>query len=159
MTQPPFLTPLNAAALRTLGIPEPWTYGQADRVRFYEIDALGHVNNTAYLRWFETVRVGWFSDRGVSDYTEADPSLVLRGVTCDYLAPMFLNDAYVVTARCRSFRRSSFVKDYAVWSGGALKATGTAVVVMTDAGGTRKVPLPDRVRARLAEADGAVAEG
>ena len=29
------------------------------------LDALGHVNNTAYLRWFETVRVGWFLEYGL----------------------------------------------------------------------------------------------
>ena len=47
-----FLTPLSIETLRAAGIPDPWTYGQADRVRFYELDALNHVNNTAYLRWF-----------------------------------------------------------------------------------------------------------
>ena len=84
-----YLTPLDISALRGLGIPEPWVFGQADRVRFYEIDALGHVNNTAYLRWFETVRVGWFSEYGFSDYGPDDPTFVLRAITCDYFAPMF----------------------------------------------------------------------
>ncbi len=150
-----FLTPLPVPTLRDAGIPEPWTFGQADRVRFYELDALNHVNNTAYLRWFETVRVGYLAAYGISDYGPDDPTLVLRSVTCDYHAPLFLNDEYIVTARCESFRTTSFRKVYAVWSGGALKAEGSAIVVMTDAAGTRKIPLTDQARAVFRSRDNA----
>ena len=154
-----YLTNLPLDTLRSLGIPEPWEFGQADRVRFYELDALGHVNNTAYLRWFETVRVHWFADREISGYGPEDPTFVLRGITCDYHAPMFLNDAYVVTARCESFRRTSFRKRYAVWSGGQLKVEGTAVIVMTDRSGTTKVPLTEAMRESLRRKDGAAEDG
>ncbi len=153
-----FLTPLPLEELRDLGIPEPWRFGQADRVRFYELDALGHVNNTAYLRWFETVRVGWFSEYGLSKYGPEDPTFVLRAITCDYFAPMFLNEEYVVTARCRSYRASSFTKEYGVWAGGRLKVSGTAVVVMTNKTGTEKVPLSEAMRAVLERRDGAARE-
>ncbi len=154
-----FLRPLSVETLRAAGIPSPWTFGQADRVRFYELDALGHVNNTAYLRWFETVRVGWFAEYGISFYRPEDPTFVLRKITCEYLAPMFLNDAYVVTARCVHVRTTSFTKEYAVWSEGDCKVTGSAVIVMTDTAGTTKVPLPDAMRAVLRDRDGAVEAG
>ena len=154
-----YLTPLLSDALRANDIPEPWTFGQADRVRFYELDALGHVNNATYLRWFETVRVSWCGEYSISYYGPDDPTFVLRSVTCDYLAPMFLNETYIVTARCVSFRNTSFRKEYAVWSEGAVKVAGSAVIVMTDRTGTVKVPLSDEMRATLSERDGAVAEG
>ncbi|MEM0946671.1 MAG: thioesterase family protein [Pseudomonadota bacterium] len=154
-----FLTPLSPETLRDLGIPEPWTFGQADRVRFYELDALGHVNNTAYLRWFETVRVGWFAEYGFSWYRADDPTFVLRAITCDYHAPMFLNESYVVTARCDSFRRTSFRKFYAVWADGKLKVEGSAVIVMTNKSGAEKMPLPEDWKTVLTERDGAVAAG
>ncbi len=151
-----FLTPLSGDTLRGLGIPEPWTFGQADRVRFYELDALGHVNNTAYLRWFETVRVGWFAEYGLSWYRPEDPTFVLRAITCDYHAPMFLNERYVVTARCESFRRTSFRKLYAVWADGQLKVEGSAIIVMTDRAGTTKLPLPEAWLTTLETRDGAI---
>lgn len=154
-----FLTPLSTDTLRGLGIPEPWTFGQADRVRFYELDALGHVNNTAYLRWFETVRVGWFAEYGFSHYRAEDPTFVLRAITCDYHAPMFLNERYVVTARCESYRRTSFRKVYGVWAEGQLKVEGSAVIVMTDKPGTTKMPLPESWQRILEERDGAVRFG
>lgn len=153
-----YIDPLDPDTLRAQGIPTPWSFGLADRVRFYELDALNHVNNTAYLRWFETARVRWLAAYGISDYGPDDPTLVLRGVTCDYHAPLFLNDDYVVTARCLSFRRTSFRKAYGVWSGGVLKAEGTAVIVMTEGDGTTKMPLPDSVRQTLAARDGALDE-
>ncbi len=79
-----YLTPLPVLELRAAGVPAPWTFGLRDKVRFYELDALNHVNNTPYLLWFETLRVRWFSDYGLSDYGPDDPTFVLKGVTCDY---------------------------------------------------------------------------
>jgi acyl-CoA thioester hydrolase len=150
-----YLTPLSGEGLRAVGVPEPWTFGHADRVRFYELDALNHVNNTTYLRWFETLRVLWFFDRGITQYRPEDPTFVVRSLSCDYHAPLFLNDDYIVTARCESFRRTSFRKVYAVWSGGRLCTGGSAVIVKTDAAGARSVPLSEAERAVLVARDGA----
>ena len=150
-----YLTPLTPEALRDAGVPPPWAFGQADRVRFYELDALNHVNNTAYLRWFETLRVHSMIDYGLTRYGPEDPNFVVRSLTCEYLAPMFLNDDYVVAARCESFRTTSFRKEYSVWRDGRLCATGSAVVVMTDRTGERKEPLTDAHRDVLIARDGA----
>jgi acyl-CoA thioester hydrolase len=150
-----YLTPLSADDLRRSGVPAPWAFGQADRVRFYELDALNHVNNTAYLRWFETLRVLYMMDYGLTGYGPEDPNFVVRSLACDYLAPMFLNDDYVVAARCESFRTTSFRKEYSVWRDGRLCATGSAVVVMTDRTGERKQPLTDAQRETFVIRDGA----
>ena len=150
-----FLTPLSADTLRAAGIPAPWAFGQADRVRFYELDALNHVNNTAYLRWFETLRIRYMAAYDLSHYRPEDPIFVLRTLTCEYHVPTFLNDDYIVTARCESFRTNSFRKEYAVWCRGRLCTTGSAVVVMTDQTGERKVPLTDAQRQVLLDRDGA----
>ena len=156
MTPPP-LSPIGPEELRKLDIRAPWAFGMEDRVRFYELDSLNHVNNTAYLRWFETTRVHYMAEYDISYYRPQDPTLVLRAITCDFHAPMFLNESYVVTARCRSFRNTSFVKEYAVWSEGQIKVNGTAVVVMTDDSGTKKMPIPEKARRIFGERDGAEA--
>ena len=46
---------LDKPALEKLGI-TGWSFGMRDRVRFSELDPLNHVNNAAYLSWFETVQ-------------------------------------------------------------------------------------------------------
>ena len=38
------------------GVPDDWALGYRDFVRFSDVDAFQHVNNAAYLRWFETIR-------------------------------------------------------------------------------------------------------
>jgi acyl-CoA thioester hydrolase len=153
---PPYLTTLGAAELRAEGI-EGYAWGFADRVRFYELDALNHVNNTAFLRWFETARVSYMQDYGLSGYSHGpdDPQLVVRRQVADYFAPMFQNESYIVAARTRLVRPSSFIMDYAVHSGGTLRSAGEAVMVsLTQDGKTRRPHRPEAVRA-MVERDGA----
>jgi acyl-CoA thioester hydrolase len=156
-------TPLDAPALRALGIPAPWGFGLADRVRFGEIDALGHVNNTAYLRWFESFRLPYLQARGVTDYGPESPRLVLKRASCDYLAEMLNGMDYVVTGRTRAFRTTSFTMEFAVWlphlSGARQTATGEAIVVLLNRDGPGRYPIPEAGRRAFVEIDGAVAEG
>jgi len=151
-----FLTALTTADLRGVGIPDPWTYGRADRVRFGEIDALGHVNNVAYLRWFETLRVNYLTDYGVHDYnTDAPrPRIVVKQVTAEYHAELGMAD-YIATARTVEMRRTSFTQQYGLFANGTLTATGSAVVVFLNED-VRKMPLPDDLRARLIKRDAAI---
>ncbi len=161
----PYHTPLTVAQLRALAIPAPWAFGQTDRTRFGEIDALNHVNNTAYLRWFESLRLPYLKSRQVSDYGPEGPRLVLAEIGCRFLAEMGINQDYVVTARTRTFRTSSFVMDYAVWAMDAgepeapaiLTAEAHAGIVLRTQDGDSKFPIPDAARRLFAELDGAEA--
>ena len=152
----PFLTTLDAATLTAAGL-AGWPYGYRDRVRFYELDALNHVNNVVFLRWFETIRVAYIRDYGISGYshTETDPQLVVRHSTADYFAPMHQNETYVVTAKTTLVKPSSFVMSYAVHSGAALKATGDCVVVSLEQDGKTRRPHRPEAVARMVEIDGA----
>ncbi|MEM8554354.1 MAG: thioesterase family protein [Pseudomonadota bacterium] len=152
----PFLTPLGPADLRNLNIPEPWQFGIRDRVRFEELDALNHVNHTAYLRWFEMMRVEYVRAYGISPYDGTGPELVLKAVDMQYHAPMHLHESYVVTARTVSFRRTSFKMAYAVWAPDC-RAEGTALIVQLTRGSNDKEPLSDDVRQILIARDRAEA--
>ena len=151
----PYLTPLDAAQLRSAGIPEPWNYGIADRVRFGEIDALNHVNNTAYLRWFEQFRTLYFRDYGISDFSEDAPTMVLRQVQVDYLAELKFNDDYIVVGRSTVMRRSSWVMEYAVFAGGTLRTASSAVLVLLAPDGRGKMDIPEGIRTTLRTRDNA----
>ena len=154
----PFLTHLDRDALAALGI-QGWSFGYADRVRFGELDALNHVNNTVFLRWFETLRVAYIQNYGFTNYGPGDPMMVVRRVTADYHAPMFQNETYVLTARTRSIKTSSFVMEYGAFVDGTLRASGEAVVIsLMDDGKTRRAHLADAVAAVVAR-DGALQEG
>ncbi len=145
----PYLTPLGPDDLRAEGVPAPWTYGVKDRVRFGEIDALEHVNNTAYLRWFEQFRTLYFRDYGISDYGPDAPVMVLRKVEVDYLAELKFNEDYIVVGRSTQMRRSSWIMEYAVYSAGSLRTSSKAVLVLLAQDGSGKIAIPEDVRSTL----------
>lgn len=150
----PFLTPLNTTQLRSAGIPEPWAFGVADKVRFGELDALGHVNNVAYMSWFEVVRIHYFRNYGLSDYKSADrPRLVLANANVTYKAEMHLGQDYIATARTAQFGNTSFTMEYAVY-GDTLHATGSAVIVQLNQDGTKRA-LSEALKEKMARLDSA----
>ena len=150
----PFLTPLPLETLRAAGVPAPFRFGMADRVRFGELDVLGHVNNAAYLAWFENFRIHYFRDYGVADYSGAPPRIVLRSVGLEFLSEVLLNQTYIVTGRTVSYRTTSFAMEYGVWINGRLTTKGSAVIVNLDHSGNKQ-PLPPKWIEGFQKIDGA----
>lgn len=155
MSTLPFLTPMSRTELAKAGVGKPWTYGMMDRVRFGELDVLAHVNNAAYLRWFENFRIHYFRDYGVSSYQGTPPRIVLRALGLEFLSEVKLNDEYIVTGRTVSFRNTSFAMEYGIWVAGRLTTTGSAVIVNLDQTG-QKQPLPSTWVHAFETRDGAV---
>ncbi len=151
----PYLTALTIPQLRDAQVPAPWTFGFADRVRFGELDVLGHVNNAAYLRWFENLRIHYFRDYGVSAYEGTPPKIVLRNIGLDFKAEVKLNDTYIVTGRTVEMRSSSFTMHYGVWVAGKLTTTGHAVIVALNDDNTKRA-LSEDLKATFHTKDGAI---
>lgn len=156
----PFLTPLPIQTLHALGIPSDWSFGLADRVRFSELDALGHVNNAAYLSWFENARLPYLAQAQVTDYGPTAPRLVIAELSVRYVKEMLRGDVYVLTARTASYRTSSFQTDYAVFrvaDGSAeLTCTSRAAIVLRNRDGAGKFPIPDAAIRYFSQVDNAV---
>jgi acyl-CoA thioester hydrolase len=69
-------------------------------VRFADLDAMGHVNNVTFLRYFEEGRVSWFREcMGLPLESTAYPVIVAR-VEMDYLAPIPFGVEVAVATRC-----------------------------------------------------------
>ncbi|MHA6267687.1 thioesterase family protein [uncultured Aliiroseovarius sp.] len=150
------VTPLDGATLQSVGVPAGWNFGLADRVRFHELDALNHVNNVAYLRWFESLRIPYFQAYGITTYaSEDDPQVVLATNSARYFKPMHLGESYVITGRTISFRSSSFVMEYGCWVDGDLRCSGESVIVCLEQDGKTKRPLSTAVAQTFIDRDGA----
>lgn len=150
----PFLTPLEPAALRAAGIDAPWTFGIADRVRFAELDALNHVNNVEYLRWYETLRVIYLEHYGIYEDAGSAPKFVVKTVTCDYRAEVMRGATYINVARTTQMRNTSFLMEYATYVDGQITTTGTAVIVVLNDDNSKR-PLTDALRQTFIARDGA----
>ena len=150
-------TPLSPEEQRANGLPVPQPLALGDRVRFAELDPLQHVNNKAYVEWFETLRVSYF-DRLCASYFPDDlpPRLVIRNANIHYVREMIADEDYIVTARVTEFRSSSFVMEQQLWAGD-LRATLTAVMVLLLPDGSGKYLLPADLRAEFETRDGAKA--
>lgn len=153
-----FHTPLDPAEQTAFGLPEPQPLAMADRVRFAELDILNHVNNKAYMEWFETLRVE-YSDRLCAPFYDGQPRprMVLRHATIRYVREMVLGENYVATARVAAFRTNSYTLEQQLWSGD-LRATLSGVMVSLAPDGSGRYPLPEALRRRFVERDGARAE-
>lgn len=151
----PYHTPLDAAQQTAFGLPAPAPFAMADRVKFSELDPLDHVNNVAYISWFENIRIRYFNAWNISHYRPADPRIVIRKIDVDYLAEMRLHDDYVVTARCANFRTTSFTLKHEVWRGSTRCAAADAVIVLLNPDGSARLPIPADVLETFAARDGA----
>ncbi len=150
-----YLTPLTTAEQIEAGLTAAQPVAIADRVRYSELDPLDHVNNKAYLGWFESLRVAYF-DAFIAPHfsTGPGPRPVIRSAEIQYIREMVAGEDYIATARTASFRQSSFVMEQQLWSGD-LRASLRAVMVVLADDGSGKLALPDALRRELIGRDGA----
>ena len=153
-----YLTPLSPNEQIAFGLAKPQPLAMADRVRFSELDLNRHVNNKAYMSWYETVRVRYFDEFCLGHYPdEARPRIVLRNASIRFVREMVEDEDYVVTARVSAFRTSSYPLDQQIWAGDLRAAMEGGVGTMHHDGSGRR-PLPDSLRDSFLSRDGAVAE-
>ena len=149
---------LNPDQQRALGIETPAPLAMADRVQHDECDALGHVNNTSYMIWFERLRILFMEhyEIGMIGVPE-DPRIVIRSGHIHWKAEMFRGADYVVTCRCTAMRRTSLTLQQEIWANGTCCASFDCVMVLLAPDGSGRFQIPDRARTVLAR-DGAIDE-
>lgn len=101
------------------------------KVRFYETDALRHVNNTVVPQWFETAREPIFKLFNPDLNLEQWP-LILASYTVDFIAQIHYGLDVTVKTGIRRVGNSSFVVAQEVWQAGQLVAKGETTLVHYD---------------------------
>jgi len=126
-------------------------------VSWGDMDAFGHVNNTRFIRWFETARIAHFARVGITTTRPDGIAPILAHVSCDFLAPVDFPAEILAGARVTRIGTTSFEHDYVVALVDAPDepvARGTGVIVMYDYTSAHKVPISDDLRARINRLDG-----
>jgi len=156
MNDIPFLTPLNPEQQQQAGLPKIWPLAMADRVRFNEIDMLGHVNNAAYLTWFEKLRTIYVQECGLTTYDQKnDPRICIRSGEIHWKKEMRRNEAYIVTARATAYRTTSFTIASEIWAGD-LRAIFSCVCFTLMPDGFARRPLSQTFIDHMRTIDGAL---
>lgn len=121
-----------------------------------DMDAFGHVNNTRFIRWFETARIAHFDRVGITTTRPEGVAPILAHVSCDYVSPVDFPSDVLVGARVSKIGTTSFHQEYVVALADAPDqpvARGVGVIVMYDYNSGNKVPVPDDLKARISQLD------
>jgi acyl-CoA thioester hydrolase len=132
-----------------------------ERVRFGDLDAMRHVNNAVFLRYFESARISYLGEIGVHDpvsEVEAGFGLIFAECHINYRSPVHFDEELEIELTVEDIRRSSFRLAFEMRVGERLCADGYGVMVGFDYGDQKAGPLPDGLRTRL-ESEAANAAG
>lgn len=135
-----------------------WPVTLIVQVAWAEMDAFGHVNNTVYLRWFESARIMYFEKLGVATTLAPDAKAwpLLAHSSIDYRSKVVYPDAVEIAARVTRLGNTSFAMAYRATSTQQQKlvAEGEGVVVMVDPKTGIKLPLDPQLRAQISALEG-----
>ena len=116
-------------------------------VRWNDLDAFGHVNNSKYLTYAESARIDW----GQQQCAEKDDSVLVQMTVArseiDYLLPITEFESYYdVNLWVESIGNSSFVVGYEVSKDGLVFTKMKTVQVMIDLESRKSRPIKDNER-------------
>lgn len=86
-------------------------------VRWGDMDARGHVNNTLYLRYFESSRIALFRDLKLyEEPTQIKVGPILSFQSCHYKAPLTYPDTIYVGAKIEEIEGSKIIIKHSIVS-------------------------------------------
>jgi acyl-CoA thioester hydrolase len=123
-------------------------------VAWGEMDALGHVNNIVYFRYFESARVAYLTKINFID-PEANGGVaaILASTQCDFRKALAYPDTVSVGARVVEIGSDRFTMEYRLASHHLqrIAAEGKGVVVAYNYRDKRKAELPETIRKNIQE--------
>ena len=141
---------MTAPTTPLLTDPAAYRFWIDERVRFADLDALGHVNNNAIGVYFESGRVALMETCG-GFRPESAWTVVLARCVMEFKAELLYPGTARVGVRVLRLGNSSVTLGSAIFSGDTCIATQEGVCVIVDPATHRPTPLPPELRAALAE--------
>lgn len=121
-------------------------------LRWGDMDALGHLNNTLFFRFFEQSRVDWLDEHGWPVRREAAEGPMLVSTHCEFRAQVVYPGTLRIETRASRVGNSSFTIQQRMSRTDAPEQTvaeGESVSVWCDYARNASQPLPDRLRQLL----------
>ena len=118
-------------------------------IRWGDMDAMGHVNNIMYFRYFEQVRLEWYDQVVSAPLASTSEGMVIVDNHAEYLKPI----VYPAFVKAKMYGhtpgRSSFVSTYFLTVDDVLYTRGSSKIVWIDMAIGKSMPLPQLIRAQL----------
>lgn len=131
----------------------PRTHVHRERVRFGDLDAMRHLNNVVFLRYFETARIAFMREL----FPQHDPAhpeatksgLIFAECHINYRAPVHFDEDVAIVCAIGEIRRSAFQVRFEMRVEERLAADGYGWLVGFDYEAQRSAPLPAPLREAL----------
>lgn len=121
-----------------------------------EMDAFGHVNNTVYLRQFESARIAYMHSAGMEEAMRgaergSGVGPILASIYCRYKMPITFPDTVVAAARVVEIGEDRFTMQHRTVSlrHRRVAAEGECVIVTYDYARLTKAAVPEAMRAAM----------
>lgn len=134
-------------------LPGAFAFRRPIEVRFADTDAMGHVNNAAYLTYCEIARAAYYEavtgrplPLGVHG---AEEGMILAEMRIAFRSPAFYGETLTIEARVDRVGRTSFTMSFRLtapesrYGRARLVAAAESVQVMYDYSVERPIPVPD----------------
>ena len=121
-------------------------------VRWGDMDARGHVNNTIYYRYFESTRIALFQKLDIyEEPTEVRVGPILSFQSCYYKAPLVYPDILFVGAKITGIEGSKIIIKHLLYSKklDRIAAEGEAHIIWYDYDNKKKVIISDDLKQRF----------
>ena len=118
-------------------------------VRWGDMDAMGHVNNTVYFRFMEQTRIAWFEALLPRGAAWGTTGIVIANATCNFKRAISYPATVEVKMFCGVPGGSSLPTSYELLVDHQLHADGEARVVFIDMESQKPVRIPDNLRAKF----------
>ena len=127
------------------------TYEMVMPIRWGDMDAMGHVNNTLYFRYLEIIRIEWLHGVGGAPNPDGEGP-VIANAFCNFIKQLeypgdILAKHYVANPGRSSF--DTFITLERTDQPGVIYASGGATTVWVNFKQQKSVPLPDWLRALI----------
>jgi acyl-CoA thioester hydrolase len=121
-------------------------------IRWGDMDAYGHVNNTIYFRFMEQNRIEYLEQQGYKVMPVGTAPVIINA-SCTFLVPLTYPGIVEIRMFCGQPGRSSIPTHYEIRLQGddTLYATGESKIVWMEVASGKSVAIPDELRAQLGE--------
>jgi acyl-CoA thioester hydrolase len=122
------------------------------QMRWGDMDAMMHVNNTVYFRYMEQARISWIETWGVGTTAQGDEGPVIANASCQFKRPLKYPGGVEVRVYAGKIGRSSLPTYYEMRRTDdpeTVYATGEALFVWFSNATGKPAAFPDTVRRRL----------
>ena len=125
-----------------------------------EIDAMQHVNNAVYFRYFESARTAYFEKLGVWRLTrQSGLGVILASINCRFRIPLTYPDTVSVGVRAIRLEADRFIIDHCVVSHKHQKiaAEGEGLMICYDYREQKKTLMSETMKQEIENLEASVA--